>query len=287
MRPRSKRLFFFKAYPGRWRFSLVMLILTELLKIPMHLRRRLFSRTLIESRAILGFVHSHAGIASSDDACMLVAFPFYGNTVKMKLRWNSSDFLVFEQVFIREEYSPLISIKNTVSSIVDVGANIGCTTIYLKAFFPQARIVAIEADPDNFRSLLENIKLSNLQGVTCLPIAIWHTNQKVSLSRSFRDNRDWSVQISENGITKVEAKTLDSLLKTSRQHSVDILKMDIEGAEVKIFNDDVSIESALKKVKDVAIEVHDDSNNIVRNKLIRAGFTIFEQSETLFGQKAQ
>ena len=280
----SKLLFFLRAYPLTKRISLALLFLAEATKVSHTRWRSFFNESLIESRSILGFVYDRGGVASAYDHFMLVSFSYKNSSLTMRLRWDSSDFLVFEQVFIKEEYAHLSDTNLLTPVIIDAGANIGCTTIYLKMLYPKARILSIEADPSNFIALEENIRLCGLEGITCVSAAIWNVNGIVRLGRNFRDNRDWSVRVQEQGDIPVSAKTMLTILEENKLERADILKMDIEGAELNIFSEDVTIERVLSTVKFIAIEVHDDVEKKIEKLLTRMGFTVFVSNETLFGK---
>ena len=78
-----------------------------------------------------------------------IKFPFL-------LRPNTSDFSTFCQIFLKKEYEVKIDIIPKV--IIDGGANIGLFTIIMKNRFVNAKIICIEPDPDNFVTLIENVK---------------------------------------------------------------------------------------------------------------------------------
>lgn len=230
---------------------------------------------------------NHGSAKPLNDA-MLIQFEFNGCTLALTLRWDSSDFIVFEQIFIREEYLPIVtSSKFPIKQmcIIDAGANIGCTTIYFKTFYPVVNIIAIEPDPKNFERLLENLRLCGFGDIKCLSAAVWHRNGLVQLGRSYRDSRDWSTQVDENGKITVPSRTLQSILQEFQIENIDILKIDIEGAEISIFRNDKMIDAVLSKANHVAIEVHDDWEGVIEHKLVDTGFHLYSKGETLFGQK--
>jgi FkbM family methyltransferase len=280
----SKFLFFLKAYPIRKKFSLLVLLFFEITRVDRGKWQRLFDTELIESRSILGFIYEKNGSARAYDAFMRVSFHFNNTAVEINLRWNSSDFLVFEQVFIKEEYGHLFDKTIHSPTIFDAGANIGCTTIYLKTLYPNARIISVEPDPNNFDTLEKNIRICNLDNVICVQSALWYIDGTVRLARNFRDQRDWSVKVQEDGDTQVPARRMLSILKQMSVEQIDILKMDIEGAELDIFKYDSWVVEMLRSLRYIAIEVHDDRDVRIKTTLTAAGFSIFKEGETLFGK---
>ena len=68
----------------------------------------------------------------------------------------SSDGAVFRQIFIEQEYRPLYGTSD-VESVLDLGANIGVSAIAFLTTFPNARVVAVEPDPENHRICSQNL----------------------------------------------------------------------------------------------------------------------------------
>src|SRR5690554_2347811 len=90
-----------------------------------------------------------------------ILYQLRGHDLKLR-KHPSSDYNVFTQVFIDKEYEPPISyfLKNNIElkTVIDAGANIGLTSAYIKNEFPNAKIVCIEPDNDNFELLSYNLK---------------------------------------------------------------------------------------------------------------------------------
>jgi len=176
----------------------------------------------------------------------------------INLRANpSSDFSVFLQVFYAEQYSLLAGICNfnqiQVSTIVDLGANVGFTSIYLNRRFKTAKIIALEPDEENFKVLRTNTQY--FKNIITKNAAIW--SHQTKLSPSFDEESDWGKTFLENKDSKtksIEAVTINHIVEEHQLQSIDILKIDVEGAEKQIFESDLSF---LKRVKVIAIEIHE------------------------------
>ena len=76
-----------------------------------------------------------------------------------------------DEVFVRRPYS--FPARRADPLIIDCGANIGLATLFFKAAYPAARILAFEPDPTLFRVLERNIQRNGLQGVTAIPKAVF------------------------------------------------------------------------------------------------------------------
>ena len=150
--------------------------------------------------------------------------------------------------------------------VIDIGAHIGLYTIISsKRVGANGKVVAIEADPENFEMLTSNIKLNQLTNVIPLNYAVYSKETKLKL---------YLPSGGESGFTKyntimpnwintqekfveVNANTLDYLLQLNeiRQEEVNWIKIDVEGAEFEVLKGATNV---LSKSKDIAIlmELH-------------------------------
>ena len=71
-------------------------------------------------------------------------------------RPQTTDILVFDQVFIEREYQSLDGLSSP-ELINDCGANVGYSSAYFLTRFPRAKLLAVEPDPGNFAALERNL----------------------------------------------------------------------------------------------------------------------------------
>lgn len=200
----------------------------------------------------------------------------------------STDINVFRQVFIDEEYRNvcLYFINNKISCdfIIDAGGNAGYSLIYFKRHFPNVKVVTIEPDTNNFNILAKNIELNNWsQSALALNYAL-HTESGLSMTISddFRGGGDWAktTQFSDNE-TKLKSISINDVLEKYPTSIIDLLKIDIEGAERFLFESKLT-STFLSKTRVLAIEIHDEFN--IREKiyslLSEYSFIIFNSGET-------
>ena len=99
------------------------------------------------------------------------------------LRLKTSDFCAYKDALICEskKYNPELA-AFTPKTIVDVGAHIGMATLSLARKYPNAKIVAVEPEGDNFASLAKNT--APYPNIKLIHAAIWKTNGEVTLGKS-------------------------------------------------------------------------------------------------------
>jgi FkbM family methyltransferase len=175
----------------------------------------------------------------------------------IRARFGSSDLDVFEQIFVEREFSEFADVEAP-ELIVDCGAYVGYSGIFLLNLFPKAHLIAIEPDEGNFSLLRRNLEPYRNR-TTLINAAVWWCDTTLVISKgTYRDGREWAVQVrdpSPGEMGSVETVEIGSVLAKSKFSRIDILKMDIEGAEAAVFAHDCS--AWLGRVRNVAIELHD------------------------------
>jgi len=161
----------------------------------------------------------------------------------------SSDTEAFSQIFIQREYDVIVHISKP-QLILDLGANIGLSSLYFARQFPDAEIIAVEPDPRNFAMLQKNIaayaKIKPILG------AIWHSSQQLQLSPgTYRDRKEWATQVVEGTDGGVQAFDIPSLVG---ERVIDLLKIDIEQSEIQLFSKNTGW---LRQVRNLCVELHD------------------------------
>jgi FkbM family methyltransferase len=183
---------------------------------------------------------------------MTVTAPGVG--VPLTVRPGTSDMCVFDDIFAHQEYGWTFGAPPRV--IVDAGAYIGLSTVYFADRYPDATIIAIEPDAENFELLtLNTARFPNVHAVRA---AAWVTSGSISL----RDPGygPWGVQVTgaEPGAEHVRAMTIDEIMREFNLDKIDLLKMDVEGSEKEIFAD---AGAWLSSVDAICIELHDRLKN--------------------------
>ncbi len=185
-----------------------------------------------------------------------------------------SDALSFHNMYYDIFKSEIFRFKadNSAPVIIDGGANIGMATAYFKRLYPGSDITAIEADPTIYKTLVGNLSHLGHTDVETINKALWKEKGTLNFSSDGADGG----HLAQGGGVQVETFLLSSILN----RPVDLLKLDIEGAELEVL---IEAETSLKQVKSAFIEYHSFENQPQRlNELLAllsgAGFRYFVQS---------
>lgn len=152
----------------------------------------------------------------------------------LRLRPFAGDVFVLYEVFldncyhIPDHFVP----PDQVFAIVDCGANVGITSIFFASRYPHATIYSIEPHPDNYRLL----KLNTQAEPRIVPINAAIVGVETPSVRMTVNAPAWGNKLShdESGI-EVPALTISQLIEKHGLKRIDLLKVDIEGAEEEVF----------------------------------------------------
>lgn len=193
---------------------------------------------------------------------LLLAFcaVFFKRSIKVKfysqklnawltLRTKTSDLAVYEKVVFNEEYR--LPDGLTPKTIIDAGANIGLSALYYSNQYPDALVVAIEPEESNFELLVDNV--GTCKNIRSIKGAIWNKSEPIKLSGHELSFCGFQVE-SNDSEDSVFGMTMDELMLNCDLKHIDILKMDIEGAEKEVFE---ASSSWIQKVGFIVIELHE------------------------------
>lgn len=167
-------------------------------------------------------------------------------------RNNPFDFATFEEVILKEDYN--LTINFNPSTIIDGGANIGLTSVFFANKYPQADIVAVEPEEGNFEMLKKNTK--NYGRISLIRSGIWSHSAILSVIDEGKGNNSFTVaEILSPKVDSINAISIYDIIQERSWDTIDILKLDIEGAEKNVF--EKNFEQWLPRVKILIIEFHD------------------------------
>jgi len=203
-----------------------------------------------------------ASILTTDAISQLSCIPRYKHgevmTKKGLIKFVDSCTLIegHDEIFVNNIYKFCPSSDSPL--IIDCGANIGLASIYFKGLWPNATIIAFEPDPFIFQCLTYNLKSLGFDNkITLNQSAVWIHSKGVS----FDIEGGFSGQITKYGHIEVKQTIKVPSIKLkdviSNNDKIDLLKIDIEGAEFEVLND---IFDVLDKIDHIFIEYHSHTN---------------------------
>ena len=171
----------------------------------------------------------------------------------LTLRPFAGDLFVLYEVLAFEAYHIASSLlpTDTVRVIVDCGANIGVTSLFLAARYPRARILSVEPHPENFALLKTNVETIP----RIMPIHACVTGTSQNAVRFTADQAAWGNRIAtdSHGML-VPAITIEELCEQNGIETIDLLKLDIEGDEAQVLENG----TFLARTEHIIVELHGD-----------------------------
>ncbi|HEY5406530.1 MAG TPA: FkbM family methyltransferase [Ginsengibacter sp.] len=169
------------------------------------------------------------------------------------LRKGTSDFDTFYQAIIHNQYKFNYGIKPEV--IIDGGANIGLVSIVFKEMFPDAKIIAVEPDKENFEQLKKNV--APYKDIHTIQAGLWFEKSFLKISDKYKAGK-WGMvteKVKEESSDTIKAITIKQIMDDFSLGKIDILKLDIETSERELFS--TGYEDWLPKTKVLIVELHD------------------------------
>ena len=176
------------------------------------------------------------------------------NGINLLIRSNTPDYLVAKESLLSGEYDSIE--LDAPKVIIDLGANIGTSALALNRRYPESKIYAVEMENENFQLLTENV--SAYENIIPIHAAIAGTS---GIRKIFdRGTGPWGYTITDTTnetselSEQIQAISLDELVEKYAIDKINLLKIDIEGAEKEIFE----TENKWLTITDVIIaELHD------------------------------
>jgi FkbM family methyltransferase len=174
----------------------------------------------------------------------------FGRTVRVFVG-PGSDYTVFCEVFLSKAYD--IEVKVAPKVIIDLGGNVGFSAVYFATRFPEATIFTLEPEPRNFLRLQRNVR--GFKNIRAFQLAV--AGQRGSLILFSHPRRGMGTSIAARAGSQqisVPAVTLDQFMEEQGIDTVDVLKFDVEGAELDVFRASTSLD----RITTLVGEVHED-----------------------------
>ena len=212
--------------------------------------------------------------------------------LKIKIRVNSTDLMALTHVWMIQEYSGDDFPISNDDVIIDVGAHIGLFALFASQFCKNGKIFCYEPIKENYKILIENIEMNQIQNIFPNNLAVTKETSRVKIFLN-DDQSGHSMFTQNKNFVEVDSKSLSDIFIDNGIKECDFLKLDCEGAEYEIVE---SISSDLfTKINKTAIEYHmvDTKPELLKqliNKLKQFSFSVhtrplFVDIGFLFGKK--
>ena len=181
-------------------------------------------------------------------------------------RDNDSDLMAIDQCFTQSQYDMPVGahgvlIENIYQEIVasgrqplivDCGANIGCSVLWFNARYPKAHIVALEPAPDNFELLSANCVGLD---VDLRQVGVAGADGRSHLKDTGGGGMAYRTEANGDG-PEIAMLSIQTVLasKPAERYALFLLKIDIEGAEKTLFNEN---SATLAEFPLIILEPHD------------------------------
>jgi FkbM family methyltransferase len=212
---------------------------------------RSFFLLLINSKRLNHFQKRHLIIAAPHTKPVRYNIVAGKDKINLYLRTYTGDIRMFYEVLLEKIYALPVSFLPPNAVIIDAGANIGIAALYFATTYPEASIFCIEPAQGNISLLKKNLqKQIAVNKVRILQAALYAEDGMVNLDES---GWAYNARLSQAGNTSVAAVSITTFMKNNGLQEIDLLKMDIEGAEATVFSGDLAW---LAGVHAILIEIH-------------------------------
>jgi FkbM family methyltransferase len=181
-------------------------------------------------------------------------------------RAGSSDAGSVRQIFVEEEYRCVDDLRDPLT-LIDCGANVGCASAWFLSRYPSLRVVAVEPEPQNAHMLRRNLRPYGSRA-TVIEAAVWSRAARLRLVPG-EEGREWATHVVECGPDEPHdllAVDIPRLIDLAGGGPVDVLKIDIEGAERELFA--AGTPQWLSAVHNLVIEVHGPELELLMSEAI-------------------
>ena len=215
----------------------------------------------------------HRGLAGTWLARRVVTFRMRdGSRVKCRLQ-DAGDVV---SVYVDQDYAGFDLRWDEIRTIVDIGATVGCFTLWVVKRAPQARVVAVEPNPNVYPFLIDNIAQNELTNrVVAMPAALGAKAGHATVIDSSFSTLARAVPDPNPSPSSMSMVTLQDVLNEAGLDECDLLKVDCEGCEYDILLGTSDV--VLGRIDTIVCEFHPipgQSLEELSDRLERAGFVV-------------
>lgn len=179
-----------------------------------------------------------------------IYLPFLGRAIYFRKKTKDKE--TFKEIFNLNIYN--IKLPIIPNNIIDAGSNTGFAALFFKLKYPKAKIISLEIENGNINMIGKNLR--NFDNIEIIQKGLFNKKAFFKIEDPFHATNSFVIkEVAKGEKYDVESITIDEIMTTSKIETIDILKIDIEGAEKDLF--EKNYENWLPKVKIIMVETHD------------------------------
>jgi len=201
----------------------------------------------------LGAIRNYKGLQAYFPDKYL-AFPFIGGKIYLNVKESNMMLARALGIYEPEKTKTISDLLKPGQTFIDIGGNKGdFSLLAAKITGQKGQVLTFEPEPENCHWFNESIQLNQYSNIRLFDIALSDSNGKAQLFLG--EKSGWHSLVSSQGKTdnstiEVEKRTLDSILNESDIQQVDMIKIDVEGAEMEVL---LGAEDTLKNNTDLIL----------------------------------
>jgi len=199
----------------------------------------------------------------------IFSFEIHGKPVE--IAYLPRNGFIVREVFQDQCYAPVEFVQG-VTDILDIGANIGASTIFFHFVYPQAQIHAFEPGHGAYELLVQNAR--PYPQIQAHNVGLWSEDKTAELFVGDHDYATASIAdtATDNRTTdRIELKACAAYLKSQGISKVDVAKIDTEGCEIPIIEDLI----ANYAMRVIYLEFHSEEDRWQLDEMLRQDYSLF------------
>lgn len=228
------------------------------------------------------YLFSFLGMPPKDDFIKL------RNGISYKIRKNSTDKWMIEEIWIRKDYTPPGFEIPDNATVVDVGAHIGSFALFAASYAKSGRVLSFEPFRGSHELLVHNIRLNGFKNIKAVNLGLSDRKEKIKLYLPEDDSCRNTVFIEHPDFAEISCITLKDLFRDYGIKHCDFLKLDCEGAEYAVLLS--TPDEIFQKIDRISLEHHDHlvkkhNHRELQDFLEGKGFAVTVEGPMLYAKK--
>lgn len=201
---------------------------------------------------LAGATYLRGAIKKDADRLKTLSLNIFNKKTPVFFRPTQGDLLIFNEVFIEEHYALPDSISKF-QTIIDLGSNVGYSSLYFLRKYNPSKIILVEPSERNLLVASRNLE----NWIAAKQCYVYQAAAHYEKGTVYLDEGLAPYNFKTHLIAKdrraINTVTIPDIIRDHNMDIVDILKIDIEGAELYLFQQNTEW---LSQVKTIVIELH-------------------------------